>query len=350
MEGDAPSWILVDHLFSPSKDQLVLQVDIQHSNWINVTVEKREKEDNVPAWKTLLFHFFEGKASASADDANRTIDSVLESCRRRYGQGSPLFGNSLRLKDVSGQPQVVEAMDPSLESILRTADHLFGGEVSLPPLISRTDLQSAVIENGSFMPQTKPVWYKGEMYVAKGPASAERAYEDLSEVSNLLALPTHHPNIIPAPIALITLSRDDRRICGFLFPLYKNGNVDLYARRKRSHDQFFDRTLLKWCKQLVSAVKSLIDADTFHGDIKPDNVLISDSEDLVLIDLARSFTTMAIASPEVKQSEFQLEIKPARGFVSSMTNICSRLPHRTCPSTIGLANPRDREIGSVFDR
>ena len=52
---------------------------------------------------------------------------------------------------------------------------------------------------------------------------------------------------------------------------------------------------------LCRRLKSLIDANTYHGDIKPDNILVSDSEDAILIDVTRTFTTMAIASTEVKE-------------------------------------------------
>lgn len=306
MQDDISSWILVDHLFSHSGNRLVLQVDIQYSNLITIIAEKPDKGEKIADWMTQLFQYFEDKASASADAANHIIESVLESCRQQYDKGSPLFGNSLYLRDVSGQPQVIEAMDPALESLLRTAPELFGIELTLPPLVSRSDLQYAVVEGGSFMAQTKPVLYQGEIYVSKGPASAESARDDLSEVSNLLSLPTRHPNIIPPPTALITLSKDDKRICGYLFPLYKHGNLDLYASRKRTQDQSFDQTLRTWYKQLVSAVKSLVDANTYHGDIKPDNILISDSDELILIDFTRSSTTMAIASPEVKEGKRSL--------------------------------------------
>jgi len=301
MDDDTPSWILVGHQFRHSGSRPVLQVDIQYSNLTTIVVERPEKEDCIADWKTQLFRYFEDRTSPVADAAKRIIDRVLESCRQEYGKGSPLFGNTRYLKDVSGQPRIIEAMDPELEPQLQTAPALFGAELTLPPSVSRSDLQYAVVGDGSFMAQTKPVLFQGETYVAKGPASAESAREDLSEVSNLLSLPTCHPNIVPPPTALITISKEDQRICGYLFPLYKRGNLDNYARKKRKRDPSFDVTVRTWFKQLVSAVKSLIDANTYHGDIKPDNILISDSEELVLIDFTRSSTTMAIASPEVKE-------------------------------------------------
>jgi len=349
MEDHISPWTLVDHLFSSSGSRLVLQVDIQYSNLTTIVVEKSEKEDDIVDWKTQLFQYFQDTASASAEAANHIIDSVLESCRQRYGKGSPLFGNTLYLRDACGQPQLIETMDPALESLLRTAPEFFGNELTLPPLVSRSDLQYAVVEEGSFMAQTNPVWFQGELYVAKGPASAESAWEDLSEVSNLLSLPTRHPNIIPPPTALITLSKDDKRICGYLFPLYKHGNLDLYARKKRTRDQSFDQTLRAWYKQLVLAVKSLVDFNTYHGDIKPDNILISDSNELILIDFTRSSTTMAIASPEVKESKRRLSTEDILDIIYMTANSSSHLSYRRSPSTAELANSKNREVRSILN-
>jgi serine/threonine protein kinase len=135
----------------------------------------------------------------------------------------------------------------------------------------------------------------------------------VSEISNLLSLPMQHPNIIPPPTALICLSKNDKRICGSLFPLYKNGNLDKYAPMARSSDQSFYQTLRTWFKQLVSAVQCLVDHNTYHGDIKPDNMLISDSNDLILIDLTQTTTTMAIASPEIKDGKHQSRPQEAPG-------------------------------------
>ena len=188
------------------------------------------------------------------------------------------------------------------------------------------------------MAQTKPVWFQGDLYVAKGPASAESAREGLSEVFNLLSLPTRHPNVIPPPTALITLSEDDKRICGYMFPFYKNGNLDLYARKKGTRDQSLDQTLRTWCKQLVSAVSSLVEFNTYHGDIKPDNILVSDLNELILIDVTRSSTTMAIASPEVQDGKRRLS---AQGIVHPnciIANLSSHLSDRRSPHTAELAN------------
>ena len=312
------SWILVYHRFLPSNTTLILHVDMGCSNLTNIIVEKPEKEEETARWMTTLFLYFGDTTMASADAATEIIDNVLDSCRQKYGQGAPLLGNSIYLRDASEQPLVVEAMDRELESLLRTTSQMFGDEQALPPLVSRSNLHHVSVKDGSFMVQTTPVLLDGKVFVAKGPASAVTALDDLSEIGNLIYLPTRHPNIIPPPTRLVTLSDKDKRICGYLTPFYKNGNLDRYSAKIRPEGQLSGRTLQKWYKQLVSAVGSLIDANTYHGDIKPDNILVSDSEDLMLIDFTRTFTTMAIASPEVKKGN--CSAVPIFGMVNKMAN------------------------------
>ena len=140
MEDHILTWTLVDHLFSPSSSRLVLQVDITILQLTTIFVEMPEKEDDIADWMTQLFRYFRDKQSVSAEAANHIIDGVLQSCRQQYGKGSPLLGNSLYLRDASGKYQLVEAMDPALKSVLRTAPEIFGDEPTLLPLVSGLSL------------------------------------------------------------------------------------------------------------------------------------------------------------------------------------------------------------------
>jgi len=302
--AEEPSWQLMGHEFDHSTSRLLLQVDILNSNWINLIVERSDTLNDEECWKNQLFNFFEN--SVSTEMCQDIIHRALESCRQRYRDSLPQFGSSLFLRDICGQTCIIEEMDPELNAALRTAREIFGNQLGLPPLISRTELQVVTLRNGSFMAQTKPVQYRGKIFVAKGPASAERALDDLKEVTNLLSLPSRHPNILPPPAGLVQLSNDDHRICGFLTPFYEKGNVDRYARRMRQEGRLLPAVLRTWFEQLVWAVEFLIGSNTWHGDIKPDNILVSDSEELILIDLSRKYTTMAIASPEVCEGELSL--------------------------------------------
>lgn len=135
-----------------------------------------------------------------------------------------------------------------------------------------------------------------------------------------------------------------------MFPLYKHGNLDLYARKKRERDQSFDQTLRTWYKQLVSAVSSLVESNTYHGDIKLDNILISDSNELILIDFTRSSTTMAIASPEVKEGKRRLSTEGIIHTIYTIVNTSSHLSYRRSPDTAELANSKNREVRSILDR
>ena len=305
MEDNLASWTFVDHALDDTGGKIVFQVRIRWSNLTNVVVEIPTSDGELAPWQDTISRFLQHEQSVDASEAKSIIDNVLTCCRLKYGDKGPLLANTLYVKDRAGQPHLVEAMDPDLEEALRRASILFEGTEDSLPLVARTSLQQATVKEGNFLAQTQPVWYDKRIHVAKGPTSAERAYDDLSEVPNLLSLKVRHPNIVPPPTALITLSPEDGTICGFLLPLYKHGSLDRFARKVRSQDEGFECLLWKWFSQLVSAVQSLIEAETYHGDIKPDNILVSESSDVVLIDFSRSATTMPIAGPEVKEGKNQ---------------------------------------------
>ncbi|KEF54292.1 uncharacterized protein A1O9_09458 [Exophiala aquamarina CBS 119918] len=172
--------------------------------------------------------------------------------------------------------------------------------MTLPPSIPSTCLQPIIQPGSYFLPSTRLVCHESREYVAKGPIYSTRIYYDYQEIRNLVILPPH-PNIIPPPCALVTVSDIDERVCGFLAPHYRNGNLDIYARRLRSKGTITVEKLYKWLGQLVDAVRFLAEKETWHGDIKPDNIVIDDDENAVLIDLARAFTTSATTSPEARK-------------------------------------------------
>ncbi|KAI1733386.1 kinase-like domain-containing protein [Xylaria scruposa] len=240
---------------------------------------------------------------SQAQASETLVRAVLTWCHDQYQHIMPQFGNSLFLDDVAidGRPIVTEQLDSPIIDALPTVRSLFGESVTQLPIVLKSELCVQAIEGTFFLPQTRPVSYNGNILVAKGPASAARAMDDLREAVHLCTLQSHrpHPHIIPPPTALVRLSRDDERICGFLIPFYQNGNLDSYARKLRQAGKLTSDILWAWFRQLVSAAKFLIDAGTWHGDIKPDNIVVNSSCAIVLIDLATKYSTVSIASPEV---------------------------------------------------
>ncbi|KAI0417170.1 kinase-like domain-containing protein [Xylaria grammica] len=290
-------------------ERLLVQVEVDGSLWFNIIVEQpTNTPDNTAgnAWRAQLSSWFLHRTevpTSQAQASDTLVRRVLAWCNDHYQHVLPQFGNSLFLDDIAvdGSPIVTEKMDLAIINALPTVHSLFGGTVTELPIVLKAELCVQAIEGTFFLPQTRPVSYNGNILVAKGPASAARAIEDLREAVHLWTLQSRcpHPNIIPPPTALVRLSNDDERICGFLIPFYQNGNLDSYARKLRQADKLTSDILWAWFRQLVSAAKFLMDAGTWHGDIKPDNILVNSSRAIVLIDLASKYTTVSIASPEV---------------------------------------------------
>ncbi|KAH8648113.1 hypothetical protein BGZ61DRAFT_524785, partial [Ilyonectria robusta] len=304
-------WKLKGHLLE--NERLLVQVEVRSSIWVNIVVVEQQSactpQSSEESWRTLLFDWFLGRNQQPAPDAKASetlLLEILRSCDVRYQDVLPQFGNTLFLADVDthGRPTVIEEADATIIDALPTAEVLFGNKAVSLPIIPKSELRVQAVNGTFFLPQTRPVSYHGKTLVAKGPASAARTLDDLRDAVNLSSLQSGrpHPNILPPPTALVRLSDDDERICGFLIPFYENGNLDSYARKLRRADELTPDILWAWFRQLLSATKFLIDAETWHGDIKPDNIVVDSSGAIVLIDMARKYTTTSIASPEVMKA------------------------------------------------
>jgi hypothetical protein len=160
--------------------------------------------------------------------------------------------------DADGRPTVTEQMDPIIIHALPPAHSLFGEQAISMPIIPKSKLRVKAV-SGTYSPRTMPVSYDGKTLVAKGPASAARALDNLKEAVNLSSLQSGRPhlNIIPPPAALVWLSEDDERICGFLIPFYENGNLDSHAWKLRHECKLMPDILWTWFRQLLSATKRL---------------------------------------------------------------------------------------------
>ncbi|KAK7428348.1 hypothetical protein QQZ08_005105 [Neonectria magnoliae] len=268
MVGD---WKLNGHLLE--NERLLLQVEVRNSIWVNIVVEQQSActPQSEGSWRTLLFDWFLGRNQQTAPDAKAGETLLLE------------FGSTLFLAnvDVQGRPTVVEEADAAIIDALPTAEALFGGnQAVLLSIIPKSELRVQAVNGTFFLRQTRPVPYRGKTLVVKGPASAARALDDLREAVNL-----------SAPVGPTASASEPP-------PAADRSRAALRRRRK---DMWLPHPA--WFRQLLSATKSFIDSETWHGGIKPDNIVVDSSEAIVLIDMARKYTTTSIASPEVMKGK-----------------------------------------------
>lgn len=303
MSSKITSWTFVSAFYEPHIFRVTLHIEIEKCNYTNVIVEPHPESRRADYLENRLveLHAEEPETDFATFEREQIIEQIVCLCRIKYGRSAPPFGSVIYALTLDGIFQVREMPDHRLIPALRNPTETFGNDLPLPPLVPRSKLRPVAGIGEFLLSQTRLVEYNGRFHIAKGPLYPHRALLDLSEVRNLIALPARHPNVMGPPTALITLGKTDDRVCGFLTTYHPNGNVEFYARKLREQGKLSPKLLFKWALQLVDAVAFLARHKTFHGDLKPDNIVVTDKEDIVLIDFTRLFTTFVTASPEIRK-------------------------------------------------
>lgn len=119
---------------------------------------------------------------------------------------------------------------------------------------------------------------------------------------------SHHVNLIGAPLYIVTKKCNfggKHGICGFILPYYPLGSIrDILPIRTLAGTLTF-RQQINWSRQIVSALIHIREvAGTFYSDLRPDNVLLSQSEpngpeNLVLCDFEQRGNWHEWCPPEI---------------------------------------------------
>ncbi|KAF2107817.1 kinase-like domain-containing protein [Lophiotrema nucula] len=304
---DPESWIITHSILQTSPRRLVLQARITDWNHINIIIEPNKKGDNTFGDR-LLHLLSEVEAGCAEPTLERTVAEYISiirlCCQQRYGrERAPLFLHTVHVTTAGGPLGIslAEKIDVELLHALHIADVLSIPQRPSVRYVSVNSLTPVVRAGSYFLPNTRLVKFEGREYVAKGPIYPSRVSFDMAEMVRMLEFPEpQSPYVVPKPSAVVIVSETDRRVCGFLLPYYRNGNVDVYARKLRSFGRLTNDLLLRWFRQLVEALQYLSKHDIWHGDIKPDNVLVDENENVALTDFTQAFATCATASPEVR--------------------------------------------------
>jgi len=131
------------------------------------------------------------------------------------------------------------------------------------------------------------------------------------ELSILLTIPPH-PYIIPPPSHLITKEvrfGSKIAILGFTLPYFSKGCLRDILPRRRVQGSLNMSDQIKWALQTTQALKHIQDKGPgWYCDLRLDNVLLSDSDDVVLIDFEQRGVMPSFAAPEIRYLDYVLSL------------------------------------------
>jgi len=128
------------------------------------------------------------------------------------------------------------------------------------------------------------------------------------ELRILLTMPPH-PNIHPRPLHLVTKRcRFGGKIgvVGFTTPFHQQGSLRDILPFRQIHGTLRLADQLKWAQQLTHSLIHIQENSNsgYHCDFRLDNILLSDSDDAILIDFEHRGILAHSAAPEVSCLEY----------------------------------------------
>lgn len=225
------------------------------------------------------------------------------------------FGSQLRITNLSidvRKSKIVIFRNHDLESSFlppKKLSELWGlsDEIDLRPqldigaLVLVHQLQDSV----SLVRLRGPTKHGDNLFVMKALNShVKYMYHELR--AHLFDIP-EHANIIGKPEYIITkqtLFGNKTAVVGFTIPYHPPGTLRdiLPLLRINGHLKLQDQ--LRWAHQLASALLSIsTDGHAFYPDLRLDNILLSETRDVIMIDFEQRGVWSSFSSPEVDYFE-----------------------------------------------
>ncbi|KAL7816773.1 hypothetical protein V8C44DRAFT_321509 [Trichoderma aethiopicum] len=231
--------------------------------------------------------------------------STLDDPRQIYQNmpfGSRIVFNNLP-KDVS---QVRVSMAPTyyLERQMLSVSSFqsfWGSHVSLPPTVDIHD----VVYLSQLHDSVCLIEYEGKTWIFKALTSYTKyLYHELRQLLSIQA----HPNIVARPVHLITKKctfGSKTAVIGFTLELHVHGSLRDLIPFLQVHNQVSLADKAKWSVQLASALVHLRETcHIFYPDLRLDNIVLSGSGDVVMVDFEQRGVWCEFAAPEVNAIEY----------------------------------------------
>jgi hypothetical protein len=211
----------------------------------------------------------------------------------------PLFEQYLDLlHDVQPSDLAPEGQIPSVVDISEV--------VILDKISGRIGAKSARLRTGEA--DSSPFVFKGidfQTYLQVHDEEGEYSHamlENWKRTSKLVAGMAPHPNIQPPPKYLVSVNGPSGNtiFIGHLSTFSTNGYLsDVIEAEIEGETQIDRQKKAKWCHQMSLALAHTHHVlKTYHMDIRPQNFLVDEQENLVLVDWEQKQVTAATLAPE----------------------------------------------------
>lgn len=217
------------------------------------------------------------------------------------------FGSRIVLQNVPiniAEARVIVAPMHSLERQLLSASALeqhWSADITLPPTIDLKDVKYVSQIHDSVC----LVEIDGKLWIFKAITSYTKYL--YHELKHLLIIPPH-PNIISKPAHLVTKKcgfGGKRAVLGFTVEFQIHGSLRDLIPFLRLHGQTTREHEVKWSMQLASALIHLRKTTGFfYPDLRLDNIVLSESNDVVMVDFEQRGVWCEFAAPEVNAIEY----------------------------------------------
>ncbi|KAH6610520.1 tyrosine- kinase [Trichoderma cornu-damae] len=231
--------------------------------------------------------------------------STLDDARQIYQNipfGSRIVFNNLP-RDVS-QVQVSIAPTYYLErQMLSTSSFqsFWGAHVDLPRTVDIHD----VVYLSQLHDSVCLIEYEGKTWIFKALTSYTKyLYHELRQLLSIKP----HPNVVARPVHLITKKcsfGSKTAVVGFTLEFHVHGSLRDLVPFLQVHDQVSLADKAKWSAQLASALVHLRETSAiFYPDLRLDNIVLSASGDVVMVDFEQRGVWCEFAAPEVNAIEY----------------------------------------------
>lgn len=216
--------------------------------------------------------------------------------------GSRIVFNNLP-RDVS-QVQVAIAPTYYLErQMLSVAsfESFWGSHLDLPPTVDIHD----VVYLSQLHDSVCLIEYEGKTWIFKALTSYTKyLYHELRQLLSIKA----HPNIVARPVHLITKKcsfGSKTAVLGFTLEFHVHGSLRDLIPYLQTHDRVSLADKARWSAQLASALVHLRETSSiFYPDLRLDNIVLSESGDVIMVDFEQRGVWCEFAAPEVNAIEY----------------------------------------------